>query len=190
MRESTTLHSCRFEVIYRSNILLHLLLTIFTKNSFMFNLSGKIVKWVCPVFTRCHFMTKINFAKWKNVTDKSCHICFKQYFILRPVFIIVRTLKKRLRWFDQVFYWAKWGWKNTNTEQSRSHSIAFWICVASKTSFHKFTKVRCCFEGSRQCILSSEKTTPWQIPNENVWPGKLLPINVTKDLFSVKQIIV
>ena len=29
------------------------------------------------------------------------------------------------------------------------------------------------------------KTTPWQISNENVWPWKLLPMKVTKDIFSL-----
>ena len=42
----------------------------------------------------------------------------------------------------------------------RSRSLAFWICEASEASVHKLTKARGCFEGSRQCILSFEKTTP------------------------------
>ena len=70
--------------------------------------------------------------------------------------------------------------KNTNAERRRSRSLAFWICEASEASVHKLAKARGCFEGSRQCILSREKTTPWQIPNETVWPRKLLPTNMTK----------
>ena len=70
--------------------------------------------------------------------------------------------------------------KNPNAERRRSRSLAFWICEASEASVHKLAKARGCFEGSRQCILSREKTTPWQIPNETVWPRKLLPPNVTK----------
>ena len=70
--------------------------------------------------------------------------------------------------------------KNPKAELRRSRSLAFWICEASEASVHKLTKAWGCFEGSRQCILSREKTTPWQIPNETVWPRKLLPTKVTK----------
>ena len=37
-------------------------------------------------------------------------------------------------------------------------------------------------KGPTQYILSCEKTTSQQIPNETVWPGKLLATNMTKTL--------
>ena len=40
------------------------------------------------------------------------------------------------------------------------------------------------FQGPDNCILSHEKTTPWQIPNETLWPNKLLPTNVRKKFSS------
>ena len=42
------------------------------------------------------------------------------------------------------------------------------------------------FEGLRQYILSCEspeKTTPKQIPNQTLWPKKVLPTNMTKVIF-------
>ena len=36
------------------------------------------------------------------------------------------------------------------------------------------------FQAPDNYILSREKTTPWQIPNETIGPRKLLPPNVTK----------
>ena len=56
----------------------------------------------------------------------------------------------------------------------------FAICEASDASIHKLAKAQGCFEGSRQCILSFEKISPSKIPNETVWPRKLLPTNMTK----------
>ena len=59
--------------------------------------------------------------------------------------------------------------KNPNTERRRSHSSAFGICEAIEASVQKLAKARGCFEGSRQYILSYEKTTLQQFLNETVW---------------------
>ena len=58
--------------------------------------------------------------------------------------------------------------KNPNAERRWSRSLAFWICEASEASIDKLTKARGCFEGSRECILSCEKTNPWQIVTQNM----------------------
>ena len=64
--------------------------------------------------------------------------------------------------------------KNPNAEWRRSRSLAFGICEASEASVHKLAKARGCLEGS------CERTNPQQIPNETVWPRKLLPTNMKK----------
>ena len=74
-------------------------------------------------------------------------------------YIIVRTLKKtKAIW--PGFSPREARLKNPNAEWRRSRSLAFGICEASEVSIHKLAKARGCFEGSRQCILSREKTTP------------------------------
>ena len=96
-------------------------------------------------------------------------------------------LKKNIRlsgpWKTSKGVWPSWclsgpRLKNSNAELS-SRSLELWICKASVASIYKLCKARGCFEGSRQCILSREKTTSWQIPNETIWPRKLLPKNMT-----------
>ena len=55
--------------------------------------------------------------------------------------------------------------KNPKAEQRESCSLAFGVCEVSEASVHKLANARGCFEGSRQYILSCEKTTPRQIPS-------------------------
>ena len=73
--------------------------------------------------------------------------------------------------------------KNCNAERRHSRSLALWICDASVASNHKLAKAQGCFEGSRQCILSREKTTPSKIPIKTIWPRNFYPLNVTKNDF-------
>ena len=61
--------------------------------------------------------------------------------------------------------------------------LAFGICESRKASVHKLATAQGSFEGSRQYILSFEKTTPRKIPNETVWLKKLLLTNMIKRHF-------
>ena len=50
--------------------------------------------------------------------------------------------------------------ENLNTERRQSSSFTFIICDESEASIHKLDNARGYFEGSRQYVLSYEKSTP------------------------------
>ena len=56
--------------------------------------------------------------------------------------------------------------KKHNAERRKIRSFAIEICEASEVSIQKLVKGQGCFEWYRQYILSCEKSTTQQIPNE------------------------